>query len=114
MPTLDKWISKDGGVGILGDAAHAVPPTTGQGVNQALEDSSLLAVALAKVPEGVPEVHAMAFWEETRKKRVYDLMASMVGKGGQISMRSTRLDPTKATLVGEVMLGYMEVIKTRL
>uniref|UniRef100_A0A8H7MZE8 FAD-binding domain-containing protein n=1 Tax=Bionectria ochroleuca TaxID=29856 RepID=A0A8H7MZE8_BIOOC len=38
IPKLDSWVSKSGRVLILGDAAHAIPPTAGQGVNQAFED----------------------------------------------------------------------------
>ncbi|KAI7977642.1 hypothetical protein EIK77_010233 [Talaromyces pinophilus] len=38
VPKLDTWVSKGGKVVVLGDAAHAIPPTAGQGVNQAFED----------------------------------------------------------------------------
>lgn len=38
VPKLDTWVSKGGKVVIMGDAAHAIPPTAGQGVNQAFED----------------------------------------------------------------------------
>ncbi|OKL60680.1 hypothetical protein UA08_03954 [Talaromyces atroroseus] len=38
VPKLDSWVSAVGKVVILGDAAHAIPPTAGQGVNQAFED----------------------------------------------------------------------------
>lgn len=38
VPKLDSWVSDAGKVVILGDAAHAIPPTAGQGVNQAFED----------------------------------------------------------------------------
>ncbi|CAD6568160.1 MAG: hypothetical protein ASARMPRED_001428 [Alectoria sarmentosa] len=33
VPHVEKWASPSGKVIILGDAAHAVPPSTGQGVN---------------------------------------------------------------------------------
>ena len=35
VPKLDRWISEAGKVVILGDAAHVIPPTAGQSVNQA-------------------------------------------------------------------------------
>lgn len=38
VPKLDTWVSEGGKVVIMGDAAHAIPPTAGQGVNQAFED----------------------------------------------------------------------------
>ncbi|RAO73865.1 uncharacterized protein BHQ10_009877 [Talaromyces amestolkiae] len=38
VPKLDTWVSAGGKVVIMGDAAHAIPPTAGQGVNQAFED----------------------------------------------------------------------------
>ena len=34
---------------LLGDAAHAMDPTTGQGASQALEDSQTLALLLAEL-----------------------------------------------------------------
>ncbi|CAG8004562.1 unnamed protein product [Penicillium olsonii] len=44
-PTLPTW-ERDGVV-LIGDAAHALPPTSGQGSSQALEDAEALALFLA-------------------------------------------------------------------
>ncbi|KAM5354987.1 hypothetical protein ACJ41O_001633 [Fusarium nematophilum] len=44
-PQLPTW-ERDGVV-LLGDAAHALPPTSGQGVSQALEDCEAFALFLA-------------------------------------------------------------------
>ncbi|KAH6888476.1 hypothetical protein B0T10DRAFT_548936 [Thelonectria olida] len=50
LPKLDTWASdKQARVLILGDAAHAMPPTAGQGVNQAFEDVYILAGVLGKL-----------------------------------------------------------------
>ncbi|RMZ90458.1 hypothetical protein DV736_g2304, partial [Chaetothyriales sp. CBS 134916] len=42
LPRLERWASEKGRVVLIGDAAHAIPPTTGQGANQALEDGAPL------------------------------------------------------------------------
>lgn len=78
VPKLDSWVSEQARVFILGDAAHALPPTTGQGVNQAFEDVYMLALLLGKPTppssESVdPEVSLkkkLAFWQDYRKERV--------------------------------------------
>lgn len=47
MPELPNWGQK--GMVLVGDAAHALDPTTGQGASQALEDSQTFALLLAEV-----------------------------------------------------------------
>lgn len=47
LPTLPHW-GKTGMV-LIGDAAHAMDPTTGQGASQALEDSQTFALLLAEL-----------------------------------------------------------------
>ncbi|KAI5458752.1 hypothetical protein BGZ63DRAFT_492515 [Mariannaea sp. PMI_226] len=50
LPKLDTWASdKQARVVILGDAAHAIPPTAGQGVNQAFEDVFVFAGVLGRL-----------------------------------------------------------------
>lgn len=46
MPDLPHW--GENGVVLVGDAAHALSPTTGQGASQALEDAQTLSLLLAK------------------------------------------------------------------
>ncbi|KAG9228915.1 putative MAK1-like monooxygenase [Amylocarpus encephaloides] len=55
---LPTWVSKEGRIALLGDAAHPFLPTSAQGATQALEDGVTLAVTLkragkANVPAGV-------------------------------------------------------------
>lgn len=47
MPDIPHWGEK--GVVLIGDAAHALDPTTGQGASQAMEDAQTLALLLAEI-----------------------------------------------------------------
>ncbi len=83
VPRLDKWASASGKIIILGDAAHAVPPTTGQGVNQAFEDVWMLGLLLKDLGEGVELENALEFWQRWRQERVdgiLDLTKAMNNK----------------------------------
>lgn len=70
VPRLDRWTSDDHRVIILGDAAHAIPPTAGQGVNQAFEDVYMLAMLLSKVGGSITLAAALEFWYKYRQERV--------------------------------------------
>ena len=71
VPRLERWSSKKGRVVILGDAAHAIPPTAGQGVNQAFEDVYAFALVLNRVFAGdVESENAMMSWQRGRQERV--------------------------------------------
>ena len=47
LPDLPHW--GEGGIVLVGDAAHALSPTTGQGASQALEDAQTLSLLLAEI-----------------------------------------------------------------
>lgn len=47
MPELPHWGKQ--GIVLIGDAAHAMDPTTGQGASQALEDSQTFALLLTSL-----------------------------------------------------------------
>ncbi|KAI1341863.1 FAD/NAD(P)-binding domain-containing protein [Xylariaceae sp. FL0016] len=77
LPPLPRWTSDPHRrVVILGDAAHAVPPTTGQGASQAFEDVFTLALLVAKLREhkGLRWEDALVFWQKTRQERMDTLM----------------------------------------
>lgn len=70
VPKLKSWASEKGRVMILGDAAHAIPPTAGQGANQAFEDSFSLAYLLKSVGPARDLQEGQRLWQEYRQERV--------------------------------------------
>lgn len=70
LPTVPVW--HRGPIGLIGDAAHAISPTSGQGASLAIEDGVLLARFLRD--HGDP-ASAFAAFEATRRGRVEKLIA---------------------------------------
>lgn len=70
VPKLDRWASEKRRVIILGDAAHAIPPSAGQGINQAFEDVYILALLLGRSSEISNLQDALSFWQSYRQGRV--------------------------------------------
>ncbi|OAQ83477.1 hypothetical protein PCL_06680 [Purpureocillium lilacinum] len=68
VPKLERWASETRKVIIVGDAAHAIPPSAGQGINQAFEDVYMLALLLGRKAVDMPE--ALSFWQNYRQERV--------------------------------------------
>jgi FAD-dependent urate hydroxylase len=70
LPSVPRWHS--GSMVIIGDAAHAPSPTSGQGASIAIED----AVILAKCLRGTMDIPgALATYEELRRDRVERIVA---------------------------------------
>lgn len=69
VPKLDRWASEKCRVVILGDAAHAIPPSAGQGINQAFEDVYMFALLLGEAAK-VDMQKALTFWQSYRQQRV--------------------------------------------
>ncbi len=71
IPELDRWASPQRRVVILGDSAHAIPPSAGQGINQAFEDVYMFALLLAAVKSNKVQFEdALTFWQGYRQGRV--------------------------------------------
>lgn len=71
VPKLSTWKSETSRVVIIGDAAHAIPPAAGQGVNQAFEDVHSLSLLMAAVAKGqVPWNATLDWWQKYRQARV--------------------------------------------
>lgn len=73
VPKLKNWVSKNGKgmVAILGDAAHAIPPSAGQGINQAFEDVYIFGLLMGSVKtERVRIASAVEWWMRYRMERV--------------------------------------------
>ncbi len=70
MPSVPTW--NKGPMVIVGDAAHATSPASGQGASMAIED----AVVLAKCLRDLPDIRqAFAAYEQLRRERVERVVA---------------------------------------
>lgn len=69
VPKLESWSSSLARVVILGDAAHAIPPTAGQGINQAFEDVFTFALIFGRV-KGEDLQRGLKIWQKGRQERV--------------------------------------------
>ena len=78
MASLPRW--SRGRVAVMGDAAHAVSSSSGQGASQAMEDALVLAACLRDLP--TPE-EAFAAYEQRRRDRVERIVAEGRRRGNQ-------------------------------
>lgn len=111
IPNLPSWISVKGRVILVGDAAHAIPPSAGQGVNQAFEDVYTLSLTLKALISGKAERGTLSLhlrrWQEWRFERVKGIL----GLNGMIEARRTSLgerSPAQVLLAEKRMeLGWL-------
>lgn len=76
LPELATWLSPSKRIVLVGDAAHAMPPTAGQGANQAFEDARTLSLVLAAVQQKGKDLDsALEFWQKMRQERVKQVVA---------------------------------------
>lgn len=96
VPKLDRWASATRRVILLGDGAHAIPPSAGQGINQAFEDVYMLALLVGRqwTTDDVKDPQAaLDFWQQYRQARVDRVLAL----NHQIDLR--RMPSTDAAFV---------------
>ncbi|KAG5790817.1 hypothetical protein H9Q69_010112 [Fusarium xylarioides] len=70
MPKLPSWASSSGKVIMIGDAAHAMPASSGQGVNQALEDAFSLAKVLSDEWNDGDWPQVLSTWQSWRQDKI--------------------------------------------
>jgi 2-polyprenyl-6-methoxyphenol hydroxylase-like FAD-dependent oxidoreductase len=65
LPPMPRW--SDGRVCLIGDAAHAMSPSAGQGAALAMEDAMVVAQCLRDIDD---PAQALASYEQRRRARV--------------------------------------------
>ncbi len=93
LPDVSRWHRT--GMLIIGDAAHAASPATGQGASMALEDAVILAKALRDQPGRDP---AFATYERLRREPVQANIATSAAMSAQraATLPSPRSTPSPA------------------
>jgi 2-polyprenyl-6-methoxyphenol hydroxylase-like FAD-dependent oxidoreductase len=71
FPTVPKW--RNDHMVIIGDAAHATSPSSGQGASMAAEDAVIVAKCLRDIPD---QARAFEVYEGLRRKRVEKIVAA--------------------------------------
>jgi 2-polyprenyl-6-methoxyphenol hydroxylase-like FAD-dependent oxidoreductase len=70
VPILDRWVSDDAAMVLIGDAAHAMAPHLAQGAAMAIEDSIVLADCLRRIRSKDDLAVALGAYQSLRKLRV--------------------------------------------
>lgn len=108
VPKLPSWTSSShhNRVLILGDAAHAIPPTAGQGASQAFEDAFSLALLLSQLSSSQPETPdlavALRFWQTYRQERIERVVKLT------LKLNNTRLPKAEREMLGKGMIWSSE------
>jgi len=90
---LPTWVSKEGRLAIIGDAAHPFLPTSIQGASQAMEDGITLAITLGLAgKDDVPT--AVRAFEQIRYQRVR--RAQVTGETNRNKWHKTSAEQSKA------------------
>ncbi|KZV85810.1 hypothetical protein EXIGLDRAFT_725499, partial [Exidia glandulosa HHB12029] len=97
LPLID-WRASEGAplVTLIGDAAHAMPPTGGLGVTTALRDAVALGTALAE--HGVSQ-HALGVYEAQMREYAAEAIEKSV-QGGKKFVNMRGMEDMKPIQVG--------------
>ncbi|KAJ5539463.1 FAD binding domain-containing protein [Penicillium frequentans] len=71
MPS--KWTNETGNVSLIGDAAHAMLPYTGQGAAMAFEDAATIGVLLSSIKDKKQIPDLLTIYETIRRPRVTEM-----------------------------------------
>lgn len=82
VPKLKSWTSASGRVVVIGDAAHAMPPTGGQGAAMAFEDAITLADTLTRMNSKDSDLQRLLnSWQTVRQSRIEKILAFTARSG---------------------------------
>lgn len=85
VPHLDRWFSSNGRIIVIGDSAHAIPPTGGQGAAMAFEDAETLGYTLTRIFSSNFEsgelVKTLSAWQKHRTDRIANVLAFTTKNG---------------------------------
>jgi 2-polyprenyl-6-methoxyphenol hydroxylase-like FAD-dependent oxidoreductase len=103
LPELPHW--GEDNIVLVGDAAHAMDPTTGQGASQALEDSQTLALLLAELLKPTQTEHEKKEAIASAGKMYYKIRSPRVQ---EIVDRGKKISGSKASVgvVAEYFLYF--------
>jgi 2-polyprenyl-6-methoxyphenol hydroxylase-like FAD-dependent oxidoreductase len=87
---LERWT--DGGVALLGDAAHAMTPFTGQGACQAIEDAVVLSECLRDEPDVAA---ALGRYEARRRPRTVEIWQRSWAGAVSAAKKTRTVDPAR-------------------
>jgi len=90
-----------GRIFLVGDAAHAHPPTGGQGLNTSVQDAYNLGWKLSAVLRGAPAALLDSYEEERRP-----IAASMLGLSTRLLENAQRGDHRRGREVQQLDIGY--------
>lgn len=108
LPELSTWLSPSKRIVLVGDAAHAMPPTAGQGANQAFEDACTLSLVLAALQEKGKDLDsALEFWQKMRQERIKQVV--------ELAMQWNKMrQPEKSEKSNGEVLGTAEAESERI